>query len=70
MNLIRIPEAALILGLDRTTVWRWVEEGKLKPAADMTKTYGKRRQLLFDRAYIEDVARKNSVGLQATGAGQ
>lgn len=60
MDLIGIPEAAEILGLDRTTVWHWVKNGSLKPSMQIRMAGGKRKQTLFDRAYIEEKA-KNRV---------
>jgi excisionase family DNA binding protein len=51
-NLIGIPEAALLFGVNRATVWEWVKAGKLEAAAYVGK------QALFERSYIEREAQK------------
>lgn len=53
INLINIPEAARLLKRDRTTIWRWVDDGKLKPALVVSSHAGKRQQVFFERAQIE-----------------
>lgn len=58
MELIGIPEAADIIKRDRTTLWRWVEEKKLRPVMIVGK--GQRKRALFDRTYIEEFAANHS----------
>ncbi|HEX8221805.1 MAG TPA: helix-turn-helix domain-containing protein [Chloroflexia bacterium] len=51
-DLIRVGEAATILGKHRWTVWNWVRQGKLSPAAYVGD------EALFSRADIEQKARE------------
>lgn len=48
-ELIGADEASRALGIDRSTLTRWVAKGRLKPAH---KVPGLRGPYLFDRTYI------------------
>jgi excisionase family DNA binding protein len=49
-SLVSTAEAAAILGLERSTVLRWVREGRIAPAM---KVSGKTGTYLFRRADVE-----------------
>lgn len=51
-DLVGTVEAAAILGLERSTLSRWVQLGKLTPAH---KLPGKNGAVLFHRSDIEDL---------------
>jgi excisionase family DNA binding protein len=52
---ITAAEAAAILGCSVHTIARWVRRGKLRPTV---KLAGQRGAYLFDRAEIEQLARR------------
>ena len=54
MDLIKAKEAGQILGVDRTTVWRWTEDGRLKAAVRAGQ------ESFYERAYIEGVAQERA----------
>lgn len=47
-TLLSVPQVADLLGKDRTTIWRWVRDGRLTPTAYVGAT----REPVFDRAAI------------------
>ena len=55
MDLIRASEAAEILKCRRETVYEQALAGKLKVAAEIKTKH--RREFLYDRSYIEEVAK-------------
>lgn len=59
-ELIGVPEAADILNVNRTTVWRWVEQGKLRPVSVVQGAGGKRKRALFDKRQVEDLAQREA----------
>jgi excisionase family DNA binding protein len=50
-ELLSTGQAAELLGVDRTTVWRWWRTGELR--AQNTRRTGHGVAPLFDRSYIE-----------------
>lgn len=52
-DLIGAAEAAGILGLERSTLTRWIHGGKIKP---LTQLDGKRGAYVFDRIDVEALA--------------
>jgi excisionase family DNA binding protein len=65
MDLIRASEAAELLGVRRETVYVWATRGRLKIA--MKVGNAAKRENLYDRAYIEEVA-KNRRAAQTVSA--
>ena len=54
MELIGTADAAQLLGIGRATVHRWAESGRLNQVGEL----GKRGVRVFDRAEIEEMARR------------
>ena len=54
INLLGTKEVAEIMGTNRATINRWVDRGRIKPVG----TVGKRGIRVFDRAAIEELARR------------
>lgn len=52
-DLITLTEGAARLGVERTTLFRWMQLGRIKP---VMKLPGKTGALLFDPADIESLA--------------
>lgn len=48
LTLLSVPQVAELLGKDRTTIWRWVRDGRLTPIAYVGVT----REPVFDPATI------------------
>lgn len=53
-DLLATVEAADVLGVERSTVSRWVEKGRLVPAQKLPGNTG---AFLFKRSHVEDVKR-------------
>ena len=53
-SFIGTAEAATLLGIDRSTLVRWVEADKIKPAMTVP---GYRGALLFDPEYVAAIAK-------------
>lgn len=54
IELIGTADAAQLLGIGRATVHRWAESGRLNQVGEL----GKRGVRVFDRAEIEELARR------------
>jgi predicted site-specific integrase-resolvase len=58
-ELIGVTEAAKLLEVDRTTIWRWIEEGKLKPFGYSRGP--ERKRALLTRRSVQELVEKRGI---------